>query len=183
MREVGEYFGKSVWSINSIMKRNSVSRRLASKTREIQFKKTPLSYEPKIFLTKKEERLKTVGLVLYWGEGAKKNKNGQINFTNSDSVMIKIFVSFLRSIYCINESKLRCHLYCFESQNIQSEINYWANITSIPAKQFIKPYIATNKTPSHAKITHGVCHIVYSDKRLFDLIMADMYTLIDNMNC
>jgi hypothetical protein len=177
MREVGEYFGKSVHAISSKMRRKNIPRRPASITRITQFNKSPLSYCEKSNLTKQEQQLKIAGLMLYWGEGAKKNKNGQINFTNADPEMIYIFILFLRRIYQIQESKLRCHLYCFNDMDISRTIQYWSKLTKIPTSQFIHPYITTNKNPTHDKISHGVCHIVYSDKRLWELIITDMHKL------
>lgn len=183
MREVGLRFDKSVRSIASVMKRKNITRRLTSQTRYTQFIHSPLSFMPKTSLNNNEMCLKIAGLMLYWAEGAKKNKNGQVNFTNADPNMIKFFTKFLRDIYQVNESKLRCHLYCFDDQSLKNEINFWSELTQIPPNQFIKPYIATNKNPSHDKISHGVCHIVYSDKRLFDLILLEIYKLIDTLNC
>ncbi|MFH2085569.1 MAG: GcrA family cell cycle regulator [bacterium] len=183
MKEVGEQIGKSIWAINSVMKRNRLNRRQANQTRTIQFNKSPLSFNPKIKLSLSEKQLKVAGLMLYWGEGAKKNKNGQINLANADPQIISVFIAFLRRIYKIQESKLRCHLYCFDTQNIQEEVNYWSELTQIPQHQFIRPYITTNKNPSHAKISHGVCHIVYSDKRLFNLMLSEIHKLVDNLNC
>lgn len=182
MREVGRHFDKSVWAINSIMKRAKLDRRPTGQTRKTQFLRSPLSYTLKSNLTQNEQFLKIAGLMLYWAEGAKKNKNGQVNFTNADPSMIKFFMKFLRNTYQVNESKLRCHLYCFDDQDLKNEINFWSELTQIPPNQFIKPYIATNKNPSHDKISHGVCHIVYSDKRLFDLILLEIYELIDTLN-
>lgn len=177
MREVGGHFGKSVWAINNAMKRHHIPRRLASITRNHQFINSPLSFSPKTTLTSSEKQLKIAGLMLYWGEGAKKNHNGQINIANADPKMILLFLKFLRLIYCVNESKLRCHLYCFSDQCITEELNYWSDLTNIPTSQFIQPYIATNHHPTHAKIPHGVCHIVYSDKRLFQLILLEIERL------
>ena len=177
MREVGIRMGKSTWAIRSVMVRHQIGRRPAATTRTQQFNQSPRSFHPKLTFTQSEHELIIAALMLYWGEGAKKNQNGQVNFANADPVMIQVFLRMLREIYQIRESKLRCQLYCFSSQDIQAEVAYWSNLTHIPPTQFTKPYITTNDTPCHAKIPHGVCHIVYSDKRLFETILSDIELL------
>lgn len=176
MREVGQNINKSTSAIISAMKRHHISRRHASVTRSSQFSKSPLSFQVKPKLSEKDKQLKTAGLMLYLGEGAK-SPNGQVNFTNSDPESIVLFLRFFRKIYNPQESRLRCRLYCFSNLNINKEIEYWSKLTQIPLLQFSKPYIAKPKTQKHVKITHGVCHIVYSDKRLLDQILNDIKTL------
>lgn len=175
MREVGISYGKSVRAIASAMKRHHIIRRPASVTRTYQFSKSPCSFATKSNLSQKEEQLKVAGLMLYWGEGAK-SQNGQVNFANTDPDLITLFLRFLRKTYIPQESRLRCHLYCFSNQDLSYEIKYWSQLTNIPRHQFIKPYIAKPKEQKHVKITHGVCHIVYSDKRLLAQILQDIKT-------
>lgn len=176
MREVGQVLNRSTRSIVSAMKRHHLARRRSSVTRNYQFSKSSLSFQVKSKLSTKNKQLKTAGLMLYLGEGAK-SPNGQVNFTNSDPATIVLFLHFFREIYNIQESRLRCCLYCYTSQNIDNEIKYWSKLTQIPTLQFNKPYISKPKKQKHVKITHGVCHIVYSDKRLLSQIINDMKTL------
>ncbi len=175
MREVGISYGKSLQAIVSAMKRHHIARRPASTTRTYQFSKSPLSFNVKQNLNQQEVHLKVAGLMLYWGEGAK-SPNGQVNFANTDPDLITLFLRFLRKIYAPKESRLRCHLYCFSNQSLNHEIEYWSRLTNIPKHQFIKPYVAKPKEQKHVKITHGVCHIVYSDTRLLAQILRDIKT-------
>lgn len=176
MREVGQNLNKSTRAIVSAMKRHHIKRRQSSVTRKYQFSKSPLSYQVKPKFSTKDMLLKTAGLMLYLGEGAK-SPNGQVNFTNSDPDTIVLFLRFLRKIYNPQESRLRCRLYCFSNLNVSKEIEYWSKLTQIPISQFNKPYISKPKKQKHVKITHGVCHIVYSDKRLLTQILNDIKTL------
>ena len=96
MREVGERFNKSVWSINSAMKNHKIQCRKRNETNHLQFLKSPLSFTRKDHLSQKEKLLRIAGLMLYWGEGAKKNSHS-IDFANSDPGMIDIFLKFLRN--------------------------------------------------------------------------------------
>lgn len=173
MREVGIHFGKSVNSIAKIMVRENIDRRLASQTRTTHFLKSPLSFTPKTKLSSQEMKLKVAGLMLYWGEGAKRNAN-RIDFANSDPQMILVFLKFLRDIYQVDENKFRIYLYTYNSLPTDELITYWSNLTKIPTPQFSKPYIRAKSELKHDKMQHGLIHIRYSDIRLLKLIMDEI---------
>ena len=170
MREVREYFGKSVWSINSVMRKHSIPCRKRNETNKLMFLRSPLSFTPKINMTENEKLLKVAGLMLYWGEGAKKNTHS-VDFANSDPDMILVFLKFLRQIYQIDESRLRIYLYAYNSLPTHELITYWSMLTKIPESQFSKPYIRSKSELKHDKMQHGLIHIRYSDIRLLKLIM------------
>lgn len=179
MREVGEYFNKSVWSINSAMKNHNILCRKRNETNHIQFLKSPLSFHPKNELNIKENLLKIAGLMLYWGEGAKKNTH-RVDFANSDPEMIVVFLKFLRDIYQVDESRFRIYLYSYQSLPTNDLITYWSRLTQIPTTQFSQPYIRSKSELKHDKMQHGLVHIRYSDIRLFRLIMDEIKQFINN---
>ena len=173
MRQVGKKMGCSTASINHVMRRHHLPRRTTTESNHLVFINSPLSFSPIKKLSPKQHLLKTAGLMLYWAEGSKKNSQG-IDFANSDPKMIHLFTKFLRQIYQINNKRLRCLLYCYPSHNPQKLINFWSKITQIPASQFIKPYIRSDGGQIRDKMKHGLVHIRYSDKRLFQLIMKEI---------
>jgi len=180
MRQVGEKMNTSVWSIYSAMRRYKIKRRPAHKTQRILFYNSPLSFKPLKKLTSKQKQLKTAGLMLYWAEGAKKQPH-KIDFANSNPLMIKLFIKFLRKIYRVNESRLRCLIFGYPSHNIQELTNYWSKLTHIPKSQFIKPYIRQDGGNTRDKMKYGVLHVSYSDKRLFQLILKEIRHLSYNL--
>lgn len=109
--------------------------------------------------------------MLYWCEGSQWIGEVIVDFANSNSDMIKIFLNFLRKICGINEKKLRIYLYCYANQDPDKLIKYWSNITNVPVSQFTKPYIRKdyqkNKT---GKMKHGLIHVRYNDKKLLNLL-------------
>jgi predicted DNA-binding protein YlxM (UPF0122 family) len=180
MREVAQKMDTTLGAVVHTMRRNNIKRRPPIDTLHYQFYKSPLSYNPKQNLNLKEQLLKVAGLMLYWAEGGKRNTQA-VNFTNSDPLMIRVFMKFLRSVYQINESKLRCLIYCFENQNIEELTNYWSLLTQIPKTQFQKPYIRKDGGNKHNKMKYGLIHIVYSDTRLIQLILKEIKLLSYNM--
>ena len=173
MKEVATQLRTSLGSINHIMRRANIPRRLASATNHIQFIKSPLSFHPKTDLSLPERELKIAGLMIYWGEGGKRNISG-IDLANSDPQMISIFLIFLRRLYQVDEKRLRVYLYTYNSLPTQDLINYWSKITQIPPTQFTKPYIRTKSNLIHDKMQYGLIHIRYADLRLFNLIMSEI---------
>ena len=95
--------------------------------------------------------------------------------------MIKLFTKFIRQIYQINESRLRCQIFCYPSHDIQELTNYWFNIVKVPLSQFTKPYIRKDGGNIRDKMKYGLIHIRYSDKRLFELIMKEIRQLSYNI--
>ena len=172
-REIGEKLNKTTWQIIRTMKKHNVARRTSAETQKIQFQRKPLSYNKKVRLSSFEKSLYEAGLMLYWAEGVK--ARGTVDFANSDSRMASIFLSMLRSIYHIDEKRLRILLYCYANQNTEKLIKYWSAKLKIPTLQFIKPYVKHdyNKKKTH-KMPHGLVHIRYHDKRLFEQILKDI---------
>ena len=111
--------------------------------------------------------------MLYWGEGGKRSMSG-IDFANSDPVMIKVFLNFLRRIYRIKESRLRIYLYSYATLPTSDLIIYWSQITNIPPSQFSQPYIRPKSQQIHDKMPYGLIHVRYSDLRLYNLIMDEI---------
>ena len=155
------------------MKRNNIPCRTRNETKKIQFLKSPLSFTPKKVLSHEDQILKIAGIMLYWGEGAKKNSHS-VDFANSDPDMIRVFLKFLRNIYQINETRLRVYLYTYNSMPTTKLVTYWSDLTDIPPAQFSKPYIRSKSQLKHDKMQHGLIHIRYADIRLFNLIMNEI---------
>lgn len=173
MKEVAVQLQTTLGSINHIMRRSNIPRRLASATNHLQFMKSTQSFEPKINLSPVEKELKVAGLMIYWSEGGKRNSSG-IDLANSDPKMIRVFLIFLRRLYQIDEKRLRVYLYSYNSLPTQQLITYWSNLTQIPATQFTKPYIRPKSNLIHDKMQYGLIHIRYADLRLFNLMMSEI---------
>lgn len=181
-REVGERLGVSQWCVISAMRRNNIPRRTSAESNNINFLKSPLSYNKKASLTESEERLRTAALMLYWAEGSKKGK-WVVDFTNSDGKMVLIFLKVLREIYRVKEEKLRVGLYCYKNQDPKELINYWSQLLKIPTSQFIKPYVRENYNEKNKDVMpHALVHIRYADKRLFVQIKSEIDKIQHDLN-
>jgi len=107
---------------------------------------------PKI--TKRD--LLIIGAVLYWAEGYKrlhvrdgKERMGHtISFVNSDPVMIKAFLRFLREVIVIPDNTIHLTMRLHPHINEKIARKYWMNITKFPSSCFQK---TTNMVSSASK--------------------------------
>ncbi|MFH1968155.1 MAG: hypothetical protein ABIJ84_02110 [bacterium] len=169
---IGKKLKVSPWVILRFMKRVKLPIRTFKEANANAFNKKELSFSIKKNLTRKEEKLKIAGIMLYWAEGGKSlGKYWSVDLANSDSEMIKIFLKFLRQICRIDEKKLRVQLYCYANQDIEKLKEYWYKITNIPKNQFIKPYARQDfRIEQKDRMRYGLIHIRYNDKKLLYLI-------------
>ncbi len=170
-KEIALKLGFSIDAVYYFMRKHEMKRRDLREVNKIRF----LNKEPSFVLNniKNDEKkeLKTIGVMLYWAEGSKWEGETIVDFANSDKDMVVLFLSFLREVCGVKESKLRAFCYLYANQNASECINYWSRVTKIPKLQFTKPYIRLdyNSTKKH-KMPYGLIHIRYADKKLLLLI-------------
>jgi len=184
--------GSSVSSIAKQMKvtldsmfyffrKHNIKRRSASETNNIRFTNRAPSFNVKKYLSNEEEKLKIAGIMLYWGEGSQWSGETIVDFANSNPVMIKVFLNFLRKICGIDEKKMKVYLYCYGNQDIYKLINYWRKVTGINKSQFTKPYVRSDyRSDKSGKMQYGLIHIRYYDKKLLLTIKKWINEYIEN---
>ena len=168
VREVAARLGVGWWRVYGVMRRNGITRRRGSDQNYATYKTKP-QFQIKTCLTPNEERLRVAGVMLYMAEGAKTTH--LVDFTNSDPLLVGVFVKFLREICGVAESRLRVSLYAYANQNMEALNEFWSSITRIPTSQFTKPYVrALTANVRKREMPRGLAHIRYSDKRLLELL-------------
>lgn len=152
------------------LRRQNIPRRSAAVQNQIRFRGSPLSFKFKEDLSDEQKKLSVSALMLYLGEGAKTGNT--VDFVNSDTRLLKVFIKFLREVCRVRESKLRIYLYCFSDQDAKNLIRYWADTLRIPSRNFTKPYIRKIHSKTTRRAHYGVVHIRYSDKRLLEKMLS-----------
>ncbi|MBP6860637.1 MAG: hypothetical protein KBC38_03705 [Candidatus Pacebacteria bacterium] len=170
-QQTADQLGTSLDAVFYALRKLKVPRRSIHESNRIRFERSPLSYSLKAELTDKEERLKIAAVMLYWAEGYK--IGATIDFANSDPEMAALFMQFLVRICGVNRARVRCHLYCYEGQDVDSLTAFWSKLLDVPQSQFIKPYINRKLQPGPRgpRMIHGLIHICYCDKRLLTQIL------------
>jgi len=78
------------------------------------------------------------GIALYWAEGKKKTRN--VSFCNSDPMLVKFMINWLKQSFGIPVERLRGYVGINEIHKKREErvTKYWSKITGIPLSQFTK---------------------------------------------
>ncbi len=97
-----------------------------------------------------------IGIALYWAEGSKEKEQniGQgVTFSNSDPLMIKLFLKWLNEILKISKKDIVAEIYIHENSinNVSAVKKYWSNITEIPLSEFNYIYFKKNKISTKRK--------------------------------
>jgi hypothetical protein len=122
-----------------------------------------------------EREFLVLGAALYAGEGAKTQDT--LTFANSDPRLIRIFVTWLRRFFDIDELKFRVRLYLHEGLDLDAATAFWSDLTEIPPSQFYKPYRApadgTTRRTKHLMGCPGVSYLSTSlSRRVMGLVAA-----------
>lgn len=170
VQDVANKLNVSIDAVFYCMRKNGLKRRKANESNSIKYEKATPSFKLKKLDSEKLRILKTIGVMLYWGEGHKLGKT-TVDFANSDNDMISLFLKFLRKVCGIDEKRLRVYAYFYSNQDVNKNINYWSKLTKISRSQFTKPYIREDfREDKKDKMPYGLIHIRYSDKKLLNVI-------------
>lgn len=169
----------SVHKVVYWMKKYGISRRSSSEATYQQKnpKGDPFKLVPINTLEKTE--LLVLGIGLFLGEGNKRDRF-HVRFTNSDSKIIKVFLSFIRKICCVQEQKIQAFINIFDDRAYEECLNYWVKITEIPPIRFYKPTIRPRKIGTYKnKSKYGTITIVVSNTKLLNQIKLWCDTYIE----
>lgn len=122
-----------------------------------------------------ERELLVAGTALYAGEGFK--SDGHVGMANTDPHLLRMFVTWLRRNFEIDESRLRVRLYLHEGLDLEAAEHFWSELLNISRSQFRRPYRAVaDTTRRNAKHVLGCPGVTYScsstHRRVMGLVRA-----------
>lgn len=125
-----------------------------------------------------EREFLVAGLLLYAGEGAK--RDGAVKFANTDPRLVRMFCAWLRRFFVVEESRLRGRLYLHEGLDLEAAMEFWTGVTGIPPEQFIRPYRAV-ADPGYRSVKHplGCVTVSYTASRMHRSIMGLMAAALE----
>lgn len=99
--------------------------------------------------------------MLYWAEGGKQKEHDPskgVRFSNSDPVMLRVFLRWLDDCLHIDHEYIDFEIYVHETyQKTREELSkYWSEITKFPLDKFNTIYYKKNKVHSYRKIEEKV---------------------------
>jgi hypothetical protein len=146
-------------------------KRLANLSRSHALLKTSAEKSVVPLLKKcSRETWKLICSMLYWCEGSKPQTMSQLTFTNSDPALTAFYLHSLRKAFTLDEAKFRVQLHLHEYHDADKQALYWSKITSIPIKQFNRPYLKPH-TGKRQRINYpGCASIRYHDAKIAKFI-------------
>lgn len=126
--------------------------------------------------------LKALLAMLYWAEGAKHEKVYGLVFANTDPKLMRLYVSLLRKVYPLDESRFRVRLHLHYYHRHAEAIDFWSNALKIPPSQFGKIYVKKrSKSKRFRKNFHGICFVKYPANHAREELLALGRTLSERM--
>ena len=121
-----------------------------------------------------------IASLTYECEGGKSNF-GVLEFTNSDPLLIKIFLSSLRKSFQLDENKFRVvmHLHSYHKETIEKA--FWSKITSIPESKFTKTFQKKESGINIKEGYRGCVQIKYFDVSIKRALLASKFILANKM--
>jgi len=90
------------------------------------------------------KELKLLGAALYLSEGTKLRVDNRgwkyydVEFTNTDPRMMRVYSDFARRVLKLSEEKLRVQVFVYPDHDERESISFWSKTLNIPVKQFTK---------------------------------------------
>lgn len=173
MRIVAEQYGVSIDAVVYVLRKISIPRRSFAEANHLMYEARPASFT---FQPRQDKKLEMVGAMLYWAEGYKADTAFGLDFANSDPDMALIFLNFLRSRYILDQRRLHFSLYHYSDQNQAELVNFWSKKLDVLPSQFKNHYVKKDPQTTRKKMSYGVLHIRYNDKKM----LRDMLSLIQS---
>ncbi len=122
----------------------------------------------------------TLGTILYWCEGSKRELDCRVEFVNSDPRMISVFLKFLRA-KGIDERRLRIRMTLHVQDDENACKEYWKKVTALGDKNFMLTVV---KDPSVTRkpLPYGTITIRYNSLALLRQIKNDISHLVGNLS-
>ncbi|MFH1162216.1 MAG: hypothetical protein V1696_03005 [Candidatus Jorgensenbacteria bacterium] len=115
------------------------------------------------------------GLMLYLGEGDKKNY-ARVGLVNTDHRVIKFFIKWMVDFLGIPQNRIKAQLNLYENMNIAKEKRFWENELGLQKRQFYNPTIRKLQKASFSyreSYRHGTCGIYFNSvEKKTELMMA-----------
>ncbi|TSC71242.1 MAG: Uncharacterized protein G01um101449_9 [Parcubacteria group bacterium Gr01-1014_49] len=161
--------------INYWLKKHSIQKRSISEAVYTKYNPNGDPFSFKMPRTSESSFLFGLGLGLYWGEGTKVNLHS-VRLGNTDPHLTRTFITFLRKIYDVDESRLRFGLQIFRDMNQKKEEQFWQHFLKISPRQFYKTINTRSGSIGtyRAKSKHGVLTVYFHNRKLRDILIGEI---------
>lgn len=121
-----------------------------------------------------ERELEIAGLLIYKCEGSK--ARGSLDVTCADPKVILKYLSYLRNICRVRESKISIRLHIHDSMDVREAIKYWSTLTGVPPERFGKTHVKPDLGKKR-KYPFGICSIRLYNIKLQEIMLHKLEAL------
>jgi predicted transcriptional regulator len=113
---------------------------------------------------RRREPLHAAGCMLYWAEGSK--MRNAVQFVNSDPVMVRYFVGFLRTYYDVRDEAFRidCNLFADHLERQREIEQFWLDTLGLPQsclrKSTVNVYSKHSQKKRQNRLPYGTVRVV-----------------------
>lgn len=126
------------------------------------------------------ETQKSIMAMLYWAEGTK--GRGIVQFANTDPRLMCLFVTLLRKLFTLDESKFRVRLHLHDYHREEEVKKFWSELLSIPLNKFYKSYRKQrSKEKTFRTNFGGICFVKYNSVYLQERIMQYALSIAEKL--
>jgi hypothetical protein len=164
------------------LKKHKIKRRSQS---ESAYEKQNPNGDPfaikKSFSTK-EKLLLTCGLMLYCGEGNRRNKHST-QLANLDVRILQVFTNFLRKICGVHKNKISLYVQLYKKFNKNKAKEYWTKALKIPRSQ-ISVYTHTDSRSriGEQRSPFGIARLQFNNYKLKNWIERESDYYLDKLS-
>src|SRR3989338_8863459 len=136
------------------------------------------------FKTISSQALFTAGLMLYLGEGDKKDRS-RIGLANTDPWVVTFFVRWLTEFLNIPRNKMKVELHLYESMDIKAERRFWLKQLSFRPSQLYKDQVRQLRQGSFSyseSYRHGTCKLYAGGVKEKTQLMLSIQAFLDTYN-
>jgi hypothetical protein len=122
--------------------------------------------------------LEIVGMLLYWCEGSKRERDRRVEFVNSDPKMVAIFMRYLR-MKGVDENRIRIRMMIHRQDDELQCKNFWKRVTSLKDSNFISTVVKETSIVRQP-LPHGTVAVRYNSVSLLRQIKSDIRELVES---
>lgn len=142
--DIGKKIGISWRKVIYLMDKYGIKRRSHSEATYCKHNPNGDPFKIKKRLLPDEERLKALAIGLYWGEGSKYNPIS-VRLANSDPLLLKAFISFLRQICGVDPQKIKLWITIHPDVSPKLAGYYWSRRLNMPFSHFSKTVVINHR--------------------------------------
>ena len=170
-KQIAVRVGCSENKVNYWLRKHAIPKRSLS---DAQYVIANPSGDPYRFIKPRNESewlLYGLGLGLWWGEGNKVSKTA-IRLGNTGPDLLRVFLDFLKTIFKIDETRLRFGLQIFTDTSPDLARSYWSKRLGVSPEKFQKVVVSESvaKGTYRHKSEYGVLTIYFSNTKIRDSI-------------